>query len=84
MKSIIVFIYCYCFHFPAVAHRMPLARMMAAYVQDVYATFRQPKFERGGCEMLAFRVCGARQNFYVFSLYSYPEIDDRVYECLLR
>ena len=33
--------------------------------------------------MLVFRVCGARQNFYMFSLYHNPVIDDRMYDCLL-
>ena len=41
---------------------MPRAREMAAYVRDGYGAFRQPKFEWGCCEMLVFRVCGARQN----------------------
>ena len=29
--------------------------------------------------MLVFRMCGARQNFYMFSLYRNPDLDD----CLL-
>ena len=33
--------------------------------------------------MLVFRVSVARQNFYVFSLYRYPDLDDRIYDCLL-
>ena len=33
--------------------------------------------------MMVFRVCGARQNFYVFSLYLNPDMDDRIYERLL-
>ena len=33
--------------------------------------------------MLVFRVCGVRQNIYVYSLYRNPEIDDRVFDCLL-
>ena len=41
------------------------------------------QFECGCCEMLAFRVCGARQNFYVFRLYRNPDLDDRIYDCLL-
>ena len=40
-------------------------------------------FECGCCEMLVYRVCGARQNFYVFSLYRTHDIDDRIYDCLL-
>ena len=62
---------------------MPRARGMAAYVRDGYWAFRQPKFERGCCEMLVFRVCGARQNFYVISLYRNPNLDDRIYDSLL-
>ena len=27
-------------------------------------------------------MCGARQNFYVFSLYRNPDQDDRLYDCL--
>ena len=42
---------------------VPRARRMAAYVRDGYGAFRQPKFECGCCEMLVFRVCGARHNF---------------------
>ena len=33
--------------------------------------------------MLVFRVCGVRQNFYVYSLYRNPEIDDGNFYCLL-
>ena len=36
--------------------------------RDGYGAFGQPKFERGCCEMLFFRVSGVRQNLYVSSL----------------
>ena len=62
---------------------MPWACGMAAYVRDGYRAFHQPKFECGCCEMLVCRVCGARQNFYVFSLYCNPDLDVRIYDCLL-
>ena len=58
-------------------------RGVAAYVRDKYGAFRQPKFECGCCEMLFFRVCGVRQNLYVFSHYRNPDLDDRVFDCLL-
>ena len=51
--------------------------------RDGYGEFRQTKLEGGCCEMLVFRVCGARQNFYVFSLYRNPDLYDRIYDCLL-
>ena len=56
---------------------------MAACVQDGYGAFRQPKFECGCCEMLVFRVCGMRQNLYVYSLYLNPDLDDQIFDCLL-
>ena len=31
--------------------------------------------------MLVFRICGSRQNLYVFSLYR--KLDDRIFDCLL-
>ena len=62
---------------------MPRAREIAAYVPDGYGAFRQPKFECGCCETLVFRVCGARQNFYMFSLYYNPDLDDRIHDYLL-
>ena len=62
---------------------MPLDRIMAAYVRDGYVAFRQAKFECGCCEMLVFRVCGARQNLYVFSLYCNPDLDARILDFLL-
>ena len=33
--------------------------------------------------MPVFRVCDAEQNFYMFSLYRNPDLDDQIYECLL-
>ena len=62
---------------------MPRASGMAAYVRDGYRAFRQPKFECACCEMLVLRVCGAIQNFYVFSLYRNHDLDDQIYDCLL-
>ena len=49
---------------------MPQARVMAAYIRDGYGAYRQPKFECACYEMLVFRVCGTRQNLYVYSLYT--------------
>ena len=63
--------------------KMPRARGMAAYVRDCHGAFRQQKFECGCCEMYFFRVCGVRQNLYVHSLYRNPNLDDRIFDCLL-
>ena len=58
--------------------KLPRTRGMAAYVGDGYGVFSQPKFECGCFEMLVVRVCGLRQNFYVYSLYRNPDQDDRI------
>ena len=62
---------------------VPRARGMAAYIRDGYRAFRQQKFECGCCEMLVFRVCGVRQNLYVYSLYRNTDLDDQIFHCLL-
>ena len=33
--------------------------------------------------MLVFRVCDVRQNLYMHSLYRNPDLDDRIFDCLL-
>ena len=63
--------------------KLPRARRMAAYVRDGYGAFRQPKFECGCCEILVVRVCGLRQNLFVYSLYRNLDQDARIYDCLL-
>ena len=55
--------------------------MQRAHGMAAYGAFRQPKCAY--CEMLVFRVCGAKQNFYLFSLNRNPDLDDRIYDCLL-
>ena len=63
--------------------RMPRAREMAAYVRDGYGAFRWHKLDTSGCcEMMVFRVCGARQNLHVFSLYHNPDLVERIFDCL--
>ena len=63
--------------------KMPQARLMVAYIRYGYGAFHQPKFECGCCEMLVFRVCDTRQNLYVYSFYRNPDLDDRIFDCLL-
>ena len=31
---------------------------------------------------MVFRVCGVRQNFYLFSLYRNPDLDDHIFDLL--
>ena len=63
--------------------KMNRHRGMATYDRDCYGAFRQPKFECCCREMLVFRVCGVRQKLCVFSLYRNPDLDDRIFDCLL-
>ena len=63
--------------------KIPRARLLAAYVRDDCGAFHQLKFKSGCCEILFFRVCGVRQNLYAFSLYHNPDLDDRIFDCLL-
>ena len=58
-------------------------KVMAAYVRDGYGAFREPKFACGCCKMIVDIVCGARQNLYVRSLYRNPDLDDKIFDCLL-
>ena len=52
-------------------------------MRDVFRAFLQPKFECGCCEVLASSFCGARQTYYVFRLYSNPNLDNRINDCSL-
>ena len=61
-----------------------MRRGIAACLGDGYEAFRQPKFECCCCEITIFRVCGASQNFYLFSLYRSPNLNGRIYDCLLE
>ena len=54
---------------------MPWARVIATYVRGGYGAFRQPTLKCGDCELLVFRMCGVRQNLYVFNLYRNLDLD---------
>ena len=53
--------------------KIPQARGMAAYVRDGYGASRNPNLSVV-VEMLIFRVCGVRQNLYVYNLYRNPDL----------
>ena len=52
------------------------------YEMDV-ERFASPSLSVLVAKSCFFRVCGARQNLYVFSLYRNPDLDDRIFDCLL-
>ena len=39
-------------------------------------------FECGCCAFVVFKVCGAKRNFHVFSLYRNPDLVGRICDCL--
>ena len=50
---------------------------------QMYCTVRIGCLHMQLCYAVLFRVCGARQNFYVFSLYINPDLNYGIFDCLL-
>ena len=44
----------------------------------------QPKLGCGCYEMQVYKVCCVRQHFYVTSLYRSPDLDNPIFDCLLK
>lgn len=61
----------------------PRVRGMAVYVRDGFSASLASSYSCNCCEMQIVRVCGGRMNFYVFSLYRNPDIDDHIFDCLV-
>ena len=38
----------------------------------------------GCCELTVLKVCDSVRNFYIFSVYRSPSINDKIYDCLLE
>ncbi len=70
---------------PIVLYRncRPRVRGMAVYVRDGFCASVYKSHICDCCELQVVRICGGRMNFYVFSVYRNPDIDDHVYDCLL-
>ena len=62
---------------------IPRARGMALYIKSGFSATRFNKFECGCHEVMVVRVCSRFHNFYIFSLYRNPDLDDTIYDCLL-
>ena len=62
---------------------IPRAQGMCAYIRSSFGASRLAKFECGCHEVLVVRVCGRFKNFYLFSLYRNPDLDDGIFDCLL-
>ena len=60
----------------------PRARGMAVYVRDGFGA-SSAKYACDCCDMQVVKVCGGRMNFYIFSVYRNPDVDDKIFDCLL-
>ena len=60
----------------------PRARGMSVYVRAGFAATRQRDMECGCHEVMVVRVCSRYNNFYIFSCYRNPDLDDAIFDCL--
>ena len=62
---------------------IPRAQGMCVYIRSSYSASRLSKSECGCHEMMAVKICSRFNNYYIFSLYRNPDMDDSIYDCLL-
>ena len=62
---------------------IPRACGMAIYVREGYSASRNHLAECGCHEVQVMKVCGRLHNFYLFSIYRNPDLDDSIFDCLL-
>ena len=63
---------------------IPRARGMALYVRSDFSAMHKTAFECKCHETQVFKVSGKHNNFYIFSLYRNPDLDDSIYDCLFN
>ena len=61
---------------------MPRARGMAVYIRNGYSASKT-SYACVCHEMQVMKVCGKHNNFYLFSVYRNPDLDDAIFDCLL-
>ena len=57
---------------------------MCVYLRPACSTSRITKFECGCHEMMLVKICSRFNNYYIFSVYRNPDLDDSIYDCLLN
>ena len=57
---------------------------MAIYIRSSFNATRCTRFECGCHEIMIVKVCSRFNNFYIFSIYRNPDLDDVIYDCLLN
>ena len=61
----------------------PRACGMCIYVKSGFCATRFKKFKCWCHEIMVIRICSRFNNFYVFSLYRKPDLNNSIYDCLL-
>ena len=56
---------------------------MCVYMRPACSASRITKFECGCHEMMMVKICSRFNNYYIFSVYRNPDLDDSIYDCLL-
>ncbi len=59
------------------------AQGMCVYLRPTCSASRITKFECGCHEMMLIKICSRFNNYYIFSVYRNPVLDDSIYDCLL-
>ena len=59
------------------------ARGLATYIRSGYSASIIKDFVCNCHEVQLVKVCSRSNNFYIFNLYRNPDIDNRIYDCLL-
>ena len=64
-------------------HSIARARGMAVYIRSGFSASIISNFKCTCHEVLLVKVCSRSNNFYIFSLYRNPDLDNSIYDCLL-
>ena len=62
---------------------IPRARGLAVYVRSGFSASIRSDYKCSCHEVQLVRVCSRSNNFYIFSVYRNPDLDNSIYDCLL-
>ena len=62
----------------------PRVRGLATYIRSGFAASMQSADVCNCHEIQLVRVCGKNSNFYIFSLYRNPDLDNSIFDCMLH
>ena len=61
----------------------PRIRGLATYIRSEFSAANKEENVCTCHEFQVIRICSNNNNFYIFSLYRNPDLDDSIYDCLL-